>query len=157
MKINTDKNIRKARISDIEKIHSLINLWAKEGKLLNRPINSLYENIRDFWIYTEKKTIIGCCAIHIAGWQNLGEIKSLAVSKKYLRRKIGTKLVEKCIEEAKELGIKKIFALTFAVAFFKKLGFKKISRKILPHKIWSDCVHCIYFPNCKEKAVMKKL
>lgn len=146
--------IRKAKISDVKQIHTLINSWAKEGKLLDRPLNYLYENIRDFWVYEDNRKIAGCCALHSIGWDNLGEVKSLVVAGKYQKRGMGRALVDKCIEEASSLGIKQVFALTFVPDFFKKLGFKKISRKILPHKIWSDCVNCVYFPDCKEQAVI---
>lgn len=149
--------IKKARITEVKKIYQLISLWSKKGKVLDRSLNYLYENIRDFWIYEENQKIIGCCALHVVGWQDLGEIKSLIIEEKYQRRGIGRKLVEKCAREAKGLGIKSIFALTFTPQFFKKLNFKNIDRKKLPHKIWHDCLNCVYFPDCKEEAVILKL
>lgn len=149
--------IRRAKISDAKQIHELINSWAKRGKVLDRSLNYLYENIRDFWIYEDNRKVAGCCALHVVGWDNLGEIKSLVVAQDYQDRGIGKALVSKCIEETKSLGIKQVFALTFVPGFFKKLGFKKISRKNLPHKIWSDCVNCIYFPDCKEQAMIYKI
>lgn len=146
--------MRKAKIADAKDIYNLIAYWAKRGALLERPLNYIYENIRDFWIYTHNRKIVGCCALHVVGWNDLGEIKSLAVEKKYSRRGIGKKLVRSSLEEAKKIGIKRIFALTFIPQFFYKQGFKKINRKELPHKIWSDCVNCVYFPDCKEEAVI---
>jgi amino-acid N-acetyltransferase len=149
--------IRKAKISDAKAIYELINSWAKEGRVLERPLNYIYENIRDFWVYEEAKKIIGCCALHSIGWQDLGEIKSLTVAKKFQDQGIGKMLVKKCLEEARVLGIKNVFALTFASQFFKKLKFSPIDRKELPHKIWSDCVNCVYFPDCREEAVIFKI
>ncbi|MDP2924549.1 MAG: N-acetyltransferase [Candidatus Omnitrophota bacterium] len=149
--------IRKAKITDTNDIHTLINSWAKQGKVLERPLNYIYENIRDFWVYEDKKKIVGCCALHIIGWQELAEIKSLVVAKKFQHKRIGSKLVAKCIKEAKSLAIKKVFALTFVPHFFKKIGFEAIDMKELPHKIWSDCVNCVYFPDCQEKAVIIKI
>lgn len=149
--------IRKAKLSDAKALYNLINSWAKQGRLLGRSLNYLYENIRDFWIFEEKNKIIACCALHIVGWQDLGEIKSLVVAENFQQRSIGTQLVSKCLEEAENLGIKKVFALTFVPKFFKKLKFKEINMKVLPHKIWSDCVDCVYFPDCKEKAVLIKI
>lgn len=146
--------LRKAKITDAKGIRSLINYWAKKGKVIDRSLNYIYENIRDFWVYEENKKIVGCCALHVVGWQNMGEIKSLGVNDKTQRRGIGKKLVKKCLSEAKTLGLKKVFALTFVPGFFKKLGFKPTDRKDLPHKIWSDCVNCVFFPNCKEEAVI---
>ena len=149
--------IRKAKITDASKIQSLINSWAKKGKLLERSLNYIYEHIRDFWILEDRGKIVGCCALGVVGWQNLGEIKSLVVAARYQNRGAGKKLVLKCIGEAKALGLKNIFALTFVPSFFKKMGFKEIDRNKLPHKIWSDCVNCVLFPDCKEEAVALEL
>jgi len=149
--------IRKAKITDAKEIYSLINSWSKKGKVLGRSLNYIYENIRDFWVYEDKKKIIGSCALHTVGWEDLGEVKSLVVLEKFQHHKIGTKLVDHCIEEAKSLGIRNVFALTFVPKFFKKLGFKQIEMKELPHKIWNDCVDCVYFPDCQEIAVILKL
>jgi amino-acid N-acetyltransferase len=146
--------VRKAKITDAKDIYALINSWAKKGKVLERPLSYIYEQIRDFWVYVHKKEIIGCCALHIVGWQELGEIKSLVVAKDFHNQGIGKMLVRRCLKEAKILGIKNIFALTFVSQFFKKLGFKAIDRQELPHKIWSDCVNCVFFPDCKEEAVI---
>lgn len=149
--------IRKAKISDAKKIQALIHLGAKQGKVLERSLNYIYENIRDFWVWTVNGRIIGCCGLNIVGWQGLGEIKSLIVARNFQKKGIGRQLVRKCIEEADSLGIKEIFALTFVPKFFQKIGFKRISMKKLPHKIWKDCMNCIYFPDCKEEAVIYKI
>ncbi len=149
--------IRKATLSDSKQIQLLINAWAKKGKLLERSLNYIYENIRDFWVYTERERIAACCGLSVVGWEDLGEIKSLVVTKKMQSKGIGTKLVKKCLQEAKKLGVKNIFALTFVPDFFKKLGFTEIDRKDLPHKIWSDCINCLSFPDCCEHAVILRI
>ncbi len=149
--------LRKANIKDAKSIYSLIGEWARKNVVLSRSLNYIYEHIRDYWVFEYKGKIIGVCGLHIVGWQNLGEIKSLVVDKKYHKRGIGKVLVKACIEEAKSLKIKNIFALTFIPSFFKKFGFKKINKNRLPHKIWSDCLNCVFFPHCKEEAVMLQL
>lgn len=149
--------IRKATLNDAQAIYDLISQWAKKAALLNRSLNSIYESIRDFWVYQENEKIVACVALHSVGWQDLGEIRSLAVLENFQEKGIGKILVEKCLEEAVSLEIKAIFALTFVPDFFIKLGFRTIERSQLPHKIWSDCVECIYFPNCKEEAVIYNL
>src|SRR3989338_4847573 len=101
--------IRKANLADAGEIQQLINAWAKKGKLLERSLNYIYENIRDFWVYTQGKRIVGCCGLSVVGWENLGEIKSLVVTKKMQVKGIGTKLVKKCLEEARKLGVKNVF------------------------------------------------
>jgi amino-acid N-acetyltransferase len=149
--------IRKAKICDAKKIYKLINSSAKKGRMLERSLNSVYENIRDFWVWSEGRKVLGCCALHIVGWQDLAEIRSLVVAKAFHGKGIGSDLVRQCMKEAKEMGLKHVFALTFVDGFFKKLEFKDVDKKDLPHKVWSDCINCVSFFNCKEKAVMYTL
>lgn len=149
--------LRKATIRDAKKIQKLIHDWAKKGRVLDRPLNYIYEHIRDFWIYQEGRKILGVCALHVVGWDDLAEVKSLVVEPVAQKRGVGRKLVTACIEEAKTLGVKNLFALTYVEGFFKKMGFKRIPKDKLPHKIWSECIHCVDFPNqCREAAVLLK-
>jgi amino-acid N-acetyltransferase len=124
--------------------------------MLPRSLNELYENIRNFFVYTEGKKIYGCCALNI-DWEDLAEIKSLAVAKTRDGKGIGGKLLKCCIKDAKALKVKKVFALTYVPGFFEKFGFAVIDKKELPHKIWNECIKCVYFPNCKEIAMMREL
>jgi amino-acid N-acetyltransferase len=148
--------IRKATVSDVKKIQKLINYYAKRDRMLPRSLNELYENIRDFYVSAAGKNINGCCALHV-DWEDLAEIKCLAVSSPVTGRDIGSRLMKSCLKDAKALKVKKVFALTYVPDFFEKFGFRKISKRKLPHKIWNECVKCIYFPRCKEIAVMKEL
>lgn len=148
--------IRKAKIKDIKQIQDLINYFAKQDLMLPRSLNELYETLRDFWVVEENKKIVACCALHIS-WDDLSEIKSLAVAKKNQGKGLGNELVSACLLEARQLGAKKIFVLTYKPDFFKKFGFKKIKHANLPHKIWAECINCCKFPNCQEVALLKKL
>lgn len=149
--------LRKAVINDAETIQQLVSHFANKGVMLPRSLNSVYENIRDFWVATNNEEIIGCGALHVVGWQELAEIKSLSVKENAQEDGIGKKIIDQCIDEAKTLGINKIFALTFVPKFFYKCGFYHIEKSTLPHKIWSDCIDCPYFPNCEEVAVRKDI
>ena len=148
--------IRKAKVTDVKKIQKLINYYAKRDKMLPRSLNELYENIRDFVVYADGAKVCGCCALHI-DWEDLSEIKSLAVMPAKAGTGVGKKLLEECLREAKALKIKKVFALTYVPGFFKIFGFRIVDKAKLPHKIWSECIKCVYFPGCKEIAVMKEL
>jgi len=148
--------IRKAKIKDIKQIQALINYFAKQDLMLPRSLNEVYENLRDFWVAEENDKIVGCCALHIS-WDDLAEIKSLAVAKNKQRKGVGRILVNACLEEAKELGAKRIFALTYRDTFFKNFGFRKVKNSSLPHKIWAECINCCKFPNCQEVAMVKQL
>jgi len=148
--------IRKAKIKDIKRIQELIGCFARLDVMLPRSLNELYENIRDFWVYEEKGKVIGCAALHIS-WDDLAEIKSLAVAKNKQGKGIGRDLATACLAEAKVMGAKKIFVLTYKPEFFKKLGFKRIKQSALPHKIWAECINCSKFPNCREIPLLKIL
>ena len=148
--------IRKARISDIREIQRLINFYAKDDLMLPRSFGDLYDNLRDFWVYEEKSKILGCCALHIS-WADLAEIKSLAIKKSFQKRGIGALLVDASLNEANQLGAKKIFVLTYKPNYFRRFGFKKISKEDLPRRIWTECINCPKFPDCKEIAMIKQL
>ncbi|MDD5156269.1 MAG: N-acetyltransferase [Candidatus Omnitrophica bacterium] len=148
--------IRKAKIEDVKQIQSLINHFAKQDIMLPRSLNEIYDNIRDFWVFEDKHKVTGCCALHVC-WQDLTEIKSLAVDKSRQGMGIGRKLVEACIAEAGEMGAAKIFVLTYQPRFFKKFGFKKTSTASLPHKVWAECINCPKFPHCQETAMVKRI
>lgn len=148
--------IRKARITDIKQIQRLVNSFAAKGLMLPRSLNELYENIRDFWVAEERGRAVGCCALHIS-WNDLAEIKCLAVEKNKQNKGIARQLVNGCIAEAKEFGAKKLFVLTYRQDYFKKFGFKKIKHSELPHKIWAECINCPKFPDCQEVALLKVL
>jgi len=148
--------IRKAKISDIKEIQALINIFARKDLMLARSLNELYENLRDFWVCEFKGKVIGCAAMHIS-WDDLAEIKSVAVAKTYQDKGIGSQLIIACLDEAKDLGAKKIFVLTYKPKFFNKFGFKRVKQSELPHKIWAECINCCKFPNCQEIALLKVL
>lgn len=148
--------IRRATIRDVKKIQKLIKFYAEKDEMLPRSLNELYENIRDFFIIEQGGKITGCCALHVC-WQDLGEIKSLAVLKTKQGRGVGKELLSACLKDAKRLGLKKIFALTYKPLYFKKFGFNEIDKANLPHKIWIDCIKCVKFPDCAEIALIKEL
>ena len=148
--------LRKADIKDAPQVQEIIALFAKKDLMLPRSLMDIYENIRDYFVAVIGKRIVGCCALHIC-WENLAELKALAVDEKAQGKGIGKKLVKACIKEAKELRVKKLFCLTYVPDFFKQYGFEKISRKKLPHKIWTECLQCHKFPNCDEQAMMVNL
>lgn len=131
----------------------LINDFARREEMLPRSLNELYENIRDFYICEDKGEIIGLCALHIL-WEDLAEIRSLAVKREFQRKGIGMRLLKRCLQEAKRLGIRRVFALTYFPDFFQKAGFRRVEKSQLPQKIWGDCLRCPKFPECDEDAVI---
>ncbi|MBI5558193.1 MAG: N-acetyltransferase [Deltaproteobacteria bacterium] len=149
--------IRNARIDDVKAIYHLLNHFSQKGLLLARSLSSLYDQLRDFQVYVEPEgpgeRVIGACALHIC-WENLAEIRSLAVDENFQRKGIGSKLVAACLAEAEFFGIAQVFTLTYQPSFFASQGFKPIDKKELPHKVWSDCINCPKFPDCNEEAMI---
>jgi amino-acid N-acetyltransferase len=150
--------IRKANIQDIKAIHRLLQEYGKKEELLARPLSQLYDHLRDFSVYMDKKNqqLAGCCALQIC-WEDLAEIRSLAVHPDHWGKNIGTQLTETVLQEAKSFQVKKVFTLTYKPNFFKQFGFVTIERSELPFKIWGDCIICVKFPDCDEIAMMKEL
>lgn len=145
--------IRKAQLTDVKAMQTLINQFADSGQMLPRTLNELYEHLRDFHVYEEDGSISGVCALHVS-WEGLAEIRSLAVRQERMKRGIGAELVRQCLKEAAELRVERVFVLTYQDGFFRKLGFKDADKKDLPHKIWTDCLNCVKFPNCDESALI---
>ncbi len=147
--------IRKGKVTDVKEIQMLINAYADTGLLLPRSLSEIYDFLRDYSVYMEDQgqSVLGTCALHIC-WEDLAEIRSLAVKEGYWRRSIGSSLVETCISEAKGLGLRDLFVLTYIPDFFKRFGFKTVDKGTLPHKIWADCIRCVKFPECKEIAMI---
>lgn len=149
-------NVRPAKIQDAKAINALINEYAEQDMMLFRSLADIYENLRSFHVAEEDSRVVGCCALHII-WQDLAEIKSLAVDKPKKGTGIGKALVEASLDQAKILGLPRVFALTLEPAFFEKLGFEKVDRDELPMKVWSDCARCPKQDNCDETALIKNL
>jgi amino-acid N-acetyltransferase len=147
--------IRKAIMKDVKPIQKLLEPYVQKGLLLPRSLSELYGYLRDYYVYIpdEGDEPKGTCALHLC-WEDLAEIKSLAVDEAFTGQGIGSRLVETCLSEAITLGMYKIFALTYRVDFFKRLGFKEVDKSLLPHKIWADCLKCAKFPECDEIAVL---
>lgn len=147
---------RKAKFSDVEDILKLINDYAEQGLMLPRARNTLYEGLREFILAEEDGKVVGIAALHLV-WEELGEIRALAVHPSKVKSGVGSKIVELLTEEAKELGVKTLFALTYQPGFFAKLNFKEVPKESVPHKMWKECINCPKFPNCDEIAMVKEL
>ena len=148
--------IRKARIADARAIHQLLLKYAGDGLMLSRSLPDIYESIRDSYLFEDDGRGLGTVWLHIC-WEDLAEVRSLAVSEEAEGQGVGRKLVEACLDEARQIGIKKVFCLTYKPLFFNKLGFDEIEKSNLPHKIWGDCVKCVKFPECDEIAMQRVL
>jgi amino-acid N-acetyltransferase len=147
--------IRPARVGDVPSIYELIRTFADRKLMIRRSMGELYESIREFSVAVDDSNrVIGCVALHVF-WEDLGELKCLAVAEEAQGRGIGRQLIDACWEAARDLELDTIFALTYAVEFFERSGYHQIDKAELPHKIWNECVRCPLFPNCREVAMIR--
>jgi len=148
--------VTKARISDVPHMQELVNSFASKGQMLPRALSEMYENLRDYFVIRDGEKVIACAALHI-NWSDLAEIRSVAVSEEKQRQGIGTLLLKACLDEARSLGIVRLFCLTYKPDFFQKLGFRQVDKMELPRKVWSECYSCPHFPDCDEVALVLDL
>ncbi|RMH62763.1 MAG: N-acetyltransferase [Zetaproteobacteria bacterium] len=148
--------IRAAKASDVPRIGELLAPAAAAKLILPRSDDELFQHLQEFLLAEYDGNAVGVVAMHIYG-TNLGEVRSLVVDPQYRAHGVGRLLVEACERWAKGLGIVRLFALTYVPEFFQALGYVRVSKESLPHKIWTVCVHCAKFAECDEVAVQKQL
>ncbi len=154
--MNTDTLIRPATVADVEAMVALINGFAARGEMLPKSLNQVYQNVRDFVVAEQGGRVIGCSALHVL-WENLAEVRSLAVHEDYRRRGVGARIVQTLLADARMMGVSQVFALTYKPEFFIRQGFRTVDRETLPRKIWVDCIDCPKFPKCDEVAVIRDM
>jgi amino-acid N-acetyltransferase len=148
--------LRKAKVWDAKEIHRLLEIHAAQGLLLPRPLWDIYAHIREFHVWEEDGHLVGVCALHMV-WEDLAELRSFCVLESFRRKGIGAHLARAALEEGKEMGVKRVFVLTYVPSYFERMGFRKVDKAELPQKVWADCIHCIKFPECDEVALILDL
>jgi amino-acid N-acetyltransferase len=117
--------IRRARTSDVSAIKALVDTYTGQRVLLAKDRVTLYESVQEFRVAELGDTVVGCGALHVL-WEDLGEIRTLAVSQEWRGNRIGDLLLDELIAGAFELGLRRLFALTFQTRFFARHGFVEI-------------------------------
>ena len=117
--------IRPARTSDIKAIRKIIDTYSLQRRLLSKETVMLYEDVQEFFVAEKDGAIIGCGALHVL-WEDLGEVRTVAVNEEFRGQKIGHQILTAIIERAQSLGLKRLFCLTFETGFFGKHGFTEI-------------------------------
>ena len=148
--------IRKAKLDDVKPIQKLLAHFAGKGDMLSRSLSELYEALRDFYVAESDGQLLGTAALHIV-WADLAEIRSVAVAEEAGGKGVGTQVVQACLDEARTLGLKRVFCLTYKPDFFGRFGFRVVDKSELPHKVWGDCIKCAKFPDCDEIAMILDL
>jgi len=148
--------VQRAAVTDVTAIQDLVNGFARKGEMLPRTMAEIYESLRDYSVVRDGGALLACGALHVM-WEDLAEVRSLAVREERQGQGLGAMLVRSHIEEAKELGLRTVFALTYRPAFFERLDFKQADVMTLPRKVWNECYRCPKFPTCNEIAVVLEL
>ncbi len=149
--------IRAAGVSDVRAMADLANSFAERGLMLHRSHAELYERVRDFYVAVDGDEVVGVGGLRVM-WANLAEVYTLAVSETAQGKGVGKRLVEAVVEEARRLGVSRVFSLTYERAFFERCGFRVVDRHAnLPLKVWSECVRCPKNQACDEIAMLRVL
>jgi len=148
--------VQPAEVGDAAAIHGLINGFARTGEMLPRTMAEVDENLRDFSVVRDDNGVVACGALHIM-WEDLAEVRSLAVQADRQGEGLGALLVRAHVQEARGLGLKTVFALTYRPGFFERIGFRQADVMTLPRKVWNECYRCPKFPTCNEIAVVLDL
>lgn len=150
-------NVRHARIPDARAICDLVNYYAERGRMLHRSLESIFESIREFLVVADDEgKVVGCAAIDVV-WSDLAEVKSVAVSPDARGQGVGKLLMRAVMEDARRIGVRRLFALTLEDSFFLKCGFEVIDRATLPEKVWRECLACPKADACDEIAMLRRL
>ncbi len=138
-------------------MQALVKPEVDDGTILIRSDDEISTNIRSYTLAFDNNELIGFAALHVHT-KSLAEVRSLIVKNTYRGKKVGTTLVNLCIDEGKALGLKEILSLTYMQRFFEDLDFKEIPKESIPErKIWADCIKCKHFPICNEVSLIKTL
>ncbi len=150
-------NIRPARVGDVPAIYELIRIFAERRLMIRRSMGELYESIREFLVAVDDENrVVGCVALHVF-WEDLAELRCLAVGEHLQGQGWGRRLVERLLGVGAELELATVFTLTHAAGFFERCGYHQVDKSELPHKIWNECVRCPLFPNCQEVALIRSV
>ena len=154
-------SVRPARAEDVPLIFENIGYWASQGRMLVRPMQNIFENLRDFFVAEvddgNGPVFAGNGALHIL-WGDIAEVRGLAVAPGARAKGVGKALVAACEAEARRVGIPVLFAWTYEVEFFERCGFTLIDKtRDLHPRVWSECLRCPFYVGCNENGVVKRL
>jgi amino-acid N-acetyltransferase len=148
--------IWKARLADVSDMYRIINHYAETQLMLPKTQLQLYENLRDYSVAVDPAApnrLVGCGALHIY-WENLAEIRALAIAPEMAKKGVGTALVKKLLAEAKDMGIEQVFVFTYEPKFFGHFGFAQVEHNTMPLKVYNECFNCPKFNTCDELAMV---
>jgi amino-acid N-acetyltransferase len=130
--------IRRARTTDVRAIRALVDEYTGDRRLLSKATVTLYESVQEFWVAVDDRDkVLGCGALHVM-WEDLAEIRTVAVDPACRGQKIGHRIVDRLLNVARELGVARVFCLTFETRFFGSFGFTEIDGAPVPHAVYEQ-------------------
>ena len=145
--------LRKARLGDVPALFKLVRQYAAEEVMLPRSLPELYEDVWEFTVAEKDGRVAACGALRLYNGE-VAEIRSLCVDPQQKTSGLGRSVTNQLMHEAKDLGLKRVFALTVVPGFFSKIGFYPVERGALPQKVWRDCLQCEKYFRCDEVAMV---
>ncbi len=132
--------IRAAKSTDVKGIRKLIDTYAPQRRLLSKETVTLYESVQEFTVAVDNGEVIGCGALHVL-WEDLAEVRTVAVAEKYRGQGIGHRILDAIIERGREIGVNRIFCLTFETDFFGRHGFEEIHGTPVDPEVYTQLLH----------------
>jgi amino-acid N-acetyltransferase len=129
--------VRRAGTRDVRDIRRLIDIYTADRRLLSKATVAIYEDVQEFWVAERDGTVVGCGALHVL-WEDLAEIRTIAVDPQWRGHKIGFRLVHALLDTARQLGVHRVFVLTFETQFFASFGFTPIEGTPVPHEVYEQ-------------------
>jgi amino-acid N-acetyltransferase len=129
--------VRRARTADVRGIRRLVSMYVADRRLLSKPTVALYEAVQEFWVAERDGAVVGCGALHVM-WEDLAEVRTVAVDPRIRGQKIGHRIVTELLAAARELGVRRVFVLTFETDFFGSLGFVPINGTPVTHQVYEE-------------------
>ena len=129
--------VRRARTGDVRGIRRLVDTYTADRRLLSKATVALYEDMQEFWVAERDSAVVGCGAVHVM-WEDLAEIRTVAVDPDHRGQKIGHRVVTALLDTARDLGVRRVFVLTFETTFFGSFGFVPIDGTPVPHDVYEQ-------------------
>jgi amino-acid N-acetyltransferase len=134
-----DVTVRRARTADVRGIRRLVAMYVADRRLLSKPTVALYEAVQEFWVAQRDSdgAIVGCGAMHVM-WEDLAEVRTVAVDPLVRGHKIGHRIVTQLLDAARDIGVRRVFVLTFETSFFGSFGFVPIDGTPVTHPVYEE-------------------
>ena len=134
-----ERVIRRARVTDVRAIRRLVAMYSSPGRLLEKPTVTLFEDVQEFWVAEDRETgdVVGCGALHVM-WEDLAEVRTVAVDQASRGHGVGHRIVARLLDTARELGVRRLFCLTFEVAFFARHGFRPLQGTPVAPEVYEE-------------------